>query len=216
MTPKKEGKAKELAVAALDQFTQAGFYATSVEKIAAAAGIGKSTVYEYYKNKEELYIAAVQEAFDQWFEKMDVIIAQTHDPVKRLERIAEQFVECDGQDSTSEHRFFFEIIMQTVMQGGVFHARSALITEAHQRFIRLIAGILLEGVSAGLLRPEIARDAEKIAINYLAFLDGITLYTLAATNYIDIREQVRFYMRHLTAMIQLGKPQPAELQLSDT
>ena len=215
MTPKRAGKAKEIAAAALDQFTQAGFYATSLEKIAASAGIGKSTVYEYYKNKEELYIAAVQEAFDQWFEDIENIAAQTQDPVERLAAIAELFLECDAQDAKGEHRFFFEIIMQTVMEGGIFFERNELITDAHKRFIRIIADILLDGVSRGQLKPEIARDAEKLAVTFLAFMDGITLYTMAASSYIDIRGQVTFFLRHLTTLMRPDAQKSGSLQTVD-
>ena len=57
-------------------------------------------------------------------------------------------------------------------------------------------GILLEGVSAGCFRPEIARDAEKIAIDLLAYLDGIFLHAmLSDPQFLDLKAQLAFHMK---------------------
>lgn len=45
---------KEILKAATEEFSQHGFEGTRVEAVAKRAGIGKSTVYEYYPSKEEL------------------------------------------------------------------------------------------------------------------------------------------------------------------
>ncbi|MEJ2040714.1 MAG: TetR/AcrR family transcriptional regulator, partial [Desulfosarcinaceae bacterium] len=108
-TPKRADKAREIAAAALDQFTHMGFVAASLEKIAAAAGIGKSTIYEYYKNKDELFVAAVEEASDSWFKEVEEICRQTRDPLQRLEKIAASFLNCEDYPPKASQRFYFEI-----------------------------------------------------------------------------------------------------------
>lgn len=45
---------KEILKAATDEFSRHGFEGTRIEAVANKAGIGKSTVYEYYPSKEEL------------------------------------------------------------------------------------------------------------------------------------------------------------------
>ena len=204
ITTKRADKAKVIAQAALDQFTQKGFVSTRLENIAAAAGIGKSTIYEYYKNKDELFAAAVEEATEAWFSDIRGICAETADPVERLERIAAEFMRCDEVPPKSSQRFFFEILMQTIMEGGVFYTRKHYIREMHQKIIRAIADILLAGVSRGQLSPGIARDADKIAVTYLAFLDGMVLNSLVAEGYIDINLQISFFMQNLAALLRPG------------
>jgi AcrR family transcriptional regulator len=193
-TPKRTDKAKEIARAALKQFTLKGFVAASLEKIAAEAGIGKSTIYEYYKNKDELFVAAVEEACQVWFRDVEEICRQTGDPMQRLALIATSFLECPDYPPKAFLRFFFEILMQTITEGGVFSKRKHFIREVHQRMIRTVADILLTGVSSGDFRPEIAKDAGKIAITYLAYLDGMMLNSLLAENYIDINAQLSFFL----------------------
>jgi AcrR family transcriptional regulator len=204
-TPKRADKAREIALAALDQFTQKGFVSASLEHIAAAAGIGKSTIYEYFKNKEELFIAAVEETMEMWFNDIRKICDRTNDPIERLDRIANEFMEAEGESPPSAQRFFFEILMQTIMEGGVFFTRKHYIREVHQKFIRTIADILLAGVSRGQLKPEIARDADKIAIAYLSFLDGMMLNSLIAEGYIDVKLQIAFFLQNLAPLLRSGQ-----------
>jgi AcrR family transcriptional regulator len=199
---RRSDKAREIARAALDYFTRKGFQGTRLENIAAGAGIGKSTIYEYYKSKEELFRAAVEEASEEWFEQIDQIKTQTDDPIERLERIAYAFMECDDCEPVTSQRFYFEIVMQTIMAGGVFHERRHFIHQLHRKIIAGIIDILLAGVSQGQLKVKIAREAHKIAVTYLSFLDGMTLYALAGGDYIDVRAQVDFFIRHLAPLLR--------------
>ena len=54
-----ERKHDTILDAARAVFSREGYAATSVEDVAAEAGIGKGTVYLYFKSKEELYLAAL-------------------------------------------------------------------------------------------------------------------------------------------------------------
>lgn len=60
MSPKiinKEEKSLSILKAALGVFSQQGYGKTTIEDIAKAAGIGKGTVYEYFRSKDTLFFA---------------------------------------------------------------------------------------------------------------------------------------------------------------
>jgi AcrR family transcriptional regulator len=61
MTDQSVTKKKHTAIldAARTVFSRDGYAASSVEDVAAEAGIAKGTVYLYFKSKEELYLAAL-------------------------------------------------------------------------------------------------------------------------------------------------------------
>lgn len=61
---------QEIIAAALKIFGSKGFAATRAEDIAAEAGIGKGTLYLYFRSKEDIYVAAVQHAIDQMNDRL--------------------------------------------------------------------------------------------------------------------------------------------------
>lgn len=206
---KRNHRAKQIAQAALRLFARKGYAAGSVEEISTEAGIGKSTVYEYYRNKEELFIAAVQEGAEQWFTDLEAIGLTTEDPVERLHHIADLYLDDSEAEGRDKPRLFLEVVSQTQLQGGVFSDRSHLILNLYQRYIRSVADFLLEGVSGGRLRPEIAFQAEKIAINFLAFLDGLTLHGLVAGAQVDLRAQIDLFIGHMAPLIVAERTEAA-------
>ena len=64
------GKRDHLIDTALELFYQDGFHATGVEKILKKAGVARMTLYNHFKSKDELILAALRrrdEKFRNWF-----------------------------------------------------------------------------------------------------------------------------------------------------
>src|SRR5579884_585412 len=58
---------EEIATAALRLFCRKGYYATSIDEIAVAAGVTKGAVYHHFESKEELLRTAMATFFDKAF-----------------------------------------------------------------------------------------------------------------------------------------------------
>jgi len=57
----KSDKAKIILAGALEVFTTQGYAAASMDRIAKTAGVSKPTLYTYFKNKEGLFVALIQQ-----------------------------------------------------------------------------------------------------------------------------------------------------------
>ena len=76
---------------ALELFALNGYHATSISKIAKAAGISKGLLYNYYKNKEHLLNAVIMKVYDEIMR-----IVQMNDSLpadKQIEQIIIQTIE---------------------------------------------------------------------------------------------------------------------------
>jgi TetR/AcrR family transcriptional regulator, mexJK operon transcriptional repressor len=62
--PRYPAKRAAIARAALDLFVRDGYERTSVDAIAAEAGVSKRTVYSHYADKERLFLAVVEDTYD--------------------------------------------------------------------------------------------------------------------------------------------------------
>ncbi len=78
-------KREQLVETALKLFCQGGFHATGIDRILAESGVAKMTLYNHFKSKDELILAALRlrdERFRNSF--MKDVERKTSDPIERL------------------------------------------------------------------------------------------------------------------------------------
>lgn len=61
----KESRREELLNAAVDVFAEYGYYSATTTQIAERVGISQPYVFKLFKNKQELFIAALERAFER-------------------------------------------------------------------------------------------------------------------------------------------------------
>jgi AcrR family transcriptional regulator len=129
-------------------FGERGTTDVSMDEIAAAAGVARSTVYVYFANREELLRACLAGMHEQLLE--DIAGTWEHDaePTHRLERLVEaMLVRIDDNPA------FFRLALLT--QGTVTQGGEAVGTELALiglNIARLIADLYVDGVAAGVFR----------------------------------------------------------------
>jgi len=198
MSPKivdKQQRKREITLAALEVFADRGFDATSMSQIAEAAGIGKGTLYEYFESKGELTVAAAV----AWVEALEVgieaLVDESQDPETRLRQLCGATMDAFLHD-TSMVKLFFGFIKIYFDDPSAFQ-RYETMQRMSAPMRTAIVDILLDGVSQKVFRPEIARDAERIAINLFAYLDGLGMHYMLNPDYFDLGEQVEFHLEVL-------------------
>ncbi len=74
----------EIVSVARKTFTRQGFKKTTMENIAHGAGKGKSSIYYYFKSKEEIFEAVVEKEADELRSALEKVIQAGNDPMGRL------------------------------------------------------------------------------------------------------------------------------------
>ncbi|MFI7008772.1 TetR/AcrR family transcriptional regulator [Streptomyces sp. NPDC050145] len=79
--------------AAREEFAERGYGATSIRDIAQRAGVSLSALYYYYKGKQELLVAILDDAHDAYFSSCQEALARAgEDPAEQLAAIVESTV----------------------------------------------------------------------------------------------------------------------------
>src|SRR5580658_9843378 len=71
-----ENKRKIIIETAVRLFSEQPFNKVRLDDVAEAAGVGKGTVYIYFKNKEELYYSLIYEGLAETVERIREYVAR--------------------------------------------------------------------------------------------------------------------------------------------
>src|SRR5689334_19320292 len=89
---KTPAQADKILNVAVRLFATHRFHQARMEDIAACAGVGKGTLYRYFKDKEELHTALLERATDQMIERLRAAARLGDDPVSKLEALVATFL----------------------------------------------------------------------------------------------------------------------------
>jgi AcrR family transcriptional regulator len=92
--------------AAADSFAHDGYASVSLRAVAEAVGLSHGAIYGYFKDKDELFEALVQQSFDQLGAALRALPGRRGDPVRFLKRAGRKYAEF-GLNNPGAYEFAF-------------------------------------------------------------------------------------------------------------
>ncbi len=183
MSPKivdKLEKKQEILKAAMKMFAQNGVIKTKMTDIATAAGIGKGTIYEYFRSKEDIFAEAYSHIFMDTENRIAEILESPLPPEEKLRMFMKvtiaEFLEGDGGE--------FAGIMMSFWSEGVRNKNERImeiidLKKIYSEFRLMISGILDEGIKNGHFRM---MNTHLTASVIIGAMDGILLQFIMDRN----------------------------------
>jgi AcrR family transcriptional regulator len=84
---KQRAKRARILTAATDRFVRFGYRKTSIDEVAASAGVAKGTVYLYYRNKAELVLHAIALEKQGYVARLQPLLSDRIPPRERLQSL---------------------------------------------------------------------------------------------------------------------------------
>ncbi len=146
----------ELLALVVAEFNARGYDATSMEDIARATGLTKSSVYHHVSGKEELLRLAVARALDALYAVLGEPASATGRPVDRLEHVVRRSV-----DVLVGELPYVTLLLR--VRGNTQTERWAL--ERRRELDRRLARLVQDAIDAG----EVRRDLDPRLVSRLLF-----------------------------------------------
>jgi len=163
----KEAKKKQIVHAAIAVFARTGINSAKMADIAEAAGVGKGTIYEYFRSKDEVFA----EAFNFFQEEIEAAVGRRiwrlQDPEGKLRAVIQAFVEISQQNTD-----FIEIMFDFWAEGIRTRHETVDLKSVYDKYRQDIASFMDEGVRTGVFRPV---NSALVASAILAAMDGLAL-----------------------------------------
>jgi AcrR family transcriptional regulator len=168
----RDQREREIMEAAATVFAERGFRGTRVADIAQRAGIGKGTIYEYFRSKEDLFTRLFHWYTEQAYSSMlGTAHESTDSPLTVLRRSCESLLV-----SCHEMQELYPLTMEFWSASTASEFREGLSEEfrrLYEQFRGAIADILRAGKARGEVRPQV--EPEAVAAVLVGALDGLFL-----------------------------------------
>jgi len=167
---------KDIVVAeAINIFARFGFRKTTMDEIARAAHVAKSSIYHYFPSKEKIFEAIIEK-------ETRTLLADVHQAVNAVESPQEKL------------RAFFKTRLQAMDKATNFYG--AIVDEYFEHYayievvrkkldlqeMKFLRGILEEGIRAGAFAVV---DPDVLMIGFHALLRGLEYYFIAVEKKIE-------------------------------
>jgi TetR/AcrR family transcriptional repressor of mexJK operon len=161
--PKSDSKRAQIFAAAIRLFVSQGYEGTKVEQIAELANVSKQTVYSHFRDKDELYAAALTHLCEQ-LGMPEGLAEDTRDPVQVLSEIGTAFLTLL---LTEESRNLYKLV--TANASTHPEVAKTFYDAGPRTFIRRLATYLGRKTSEGELRIE---DPNIAAAQFFSLMRG--------------------------------------------
>jgi len=157
-------RARIIAVAA-SEFARLGFDQANITMIAEQAGMGKGTIYLYFENKRDLFLAMLRYIASQQLAVIRTALAEDGTVHQRLERLFRAFAHLSAQQSDS-----FNVLMSALY--GVNRSFQAEATKLLRDYVAVIALMLEQSQARGEIRTH---QVEATALQVLSLTESYVL-----------------------------------------
>jgi AcrR family transcriptional regulator len=165
----RQKKAEAIGRAALKTFRKAGYHSTRMADIAEAAGIGKGTIYEYFKDKADVLRFVFEDYFNAFRDGAVGAMQEVESPAARLLALVEFAFEhvAEWQDHCAVYVDYFGA-------ARVADRKLFSLGDIYADMGALLRGLIEQGQSAGEIAADV--DAEATSELLLSLFDGIVLH----------------------------------------
>jgi AcrR family transcriptional regulator len=194
---KKRDTRERILMAGLDAFTARGFENCTIDEIARAADVGKGTVYNYFRTKEDLVVSFMVD-MERQMQAEAATLAQARGSVASiLTRVIE------SQMALKEPHYPFVRLFLAQLAGRATHA-DTWVSEASTAFDRPLVHLFEKLQTRGLVRSDI--DATTLVGAFKVMQLGLmVLWAIEGPPWTGIGEIVRQQVRLFCSGIERQK-----------
>jgi AcrR family transcriptional regulator len=152
-------------------FGRSGFESSSLNDLAAEAGISKAGIYHYFRTKQDVFDAIIIKTLQELFDTVSAVVAEVREPDQQLLAFMTAHAEYF-------ERNYWEFRCMLVSFSGMSATISRLDAVAlRERYEQLLRGIIADGARQGTFRdvdPAATGRAVLSMLNWMArwFLPG--------------------------------------------
>ncbi len=180
-TEEKDNVRESIVDAACDLFGKFGYKKTTMDDVALASRKGKTAIYYYYKNKDEIFRAVIEREAKQLADVIEKAVSIHSNPVEKLKAYVIARMQALQNVAT-----FYDAMKNELLDHLSFMDQTR---EAYEKSeLETVRKILLEGNKNGQFK---IKRPEATAITIVTLLKGLEIPFFIQTKPEDVEEKVK-------------------------
>lgn len=145
---KKATRRQQILQAAIEIFGRSNFDDTSISEIARRAGVAEGTIYQYFKNKQDLFFSIPREKTKTFSAQLDLYLKGVTDAREKIRKFAWYYLHFFRTNPDYARSLMLEMrVSKAFARSGSY--------KGVKRFMNQALAILKEGQEQGVIRQDL-------------------------------------------------------------
>lgn len=178
----KEKKKREILLAAMKVFSQKGASKSRMADVAAEAKIGKGTIYEYFRDRDQILTEAFYLVMGEMEAKLKSVLDETWNPEDKICAMMQVGYDALSGFSADTLQIFLDIWSEGIRQRDKASGFAKNLKKIYAKIRRQISDVLRQGIKDGHFRD---MDTLAVASCLMAIIDGLLLQIILDRKTLD-------------------------------
>ncbi|WP_416197656.1 TetR/AcrR family transcriptional regulator [Sporanaerobacter sp.] len=177
-----EIKKQDIIEKAKEVFAKRGYYNTNISDISKSCGMGRTTIYQYFKNKDEIFYYSAKDALAEIKRKVEIIVED--DTLSFIEKLKKLVFEITSE---YEHNYIFVLLAEIwIISKRERNEFLESLSEHIEDFKKAIKDLISQGIKAKEIKPV---DSESMANTIYYFIESLIIQ-ISTSNNVDINKKI--------------------------
>jgi len=175
MSPRKVDKGEKkrhIMISAIKVFAEKGLKSAKIADIAAEAGIGKGTVYEYFSGRDEIFIDACNQMIADITADIKEVASSGRSPTEKIRAMTRTALEFSDKFTPEMSAFITDFWAEGIRKQYQPEKGLINIKPVYDEFRETYKRILQDGINCGEFRPI---DTHMFASALIGIIDGLQI-----------------------------------------
>ncbi len=189
-------KKKDIALSCKDLFIEKGIHKVTIAEAAKTAGVGKGTIYEYFKNKEEIVFEIANIMLQKNEEQLQIDITNSVSTKAKIKKFYEIFC---SEERTELREIYKEFISITLINPS--EQMIDFQTQTNNHFYKLFQEIIQNGIN----KNELIKESMNLSLGMFVIGKGMFIQSVTTNSIGDLKSELNLYVDTIFKLIEVKK-----------
>ena len=189
-------KKRDIALSCKELFCQNGINDLTIAQVAKTAGVGKGTIYEYFKNKEDIVFEIVNILMQEHNRRKETKINALNSSKDKIKAFFYFFYDEEERQLRTLYKEFISISLVNPNPEMI-----AFQTKCTNNYFEWFNRIIQEGIDKG----ELHKNSKKLARGLFVVGEGMFILSEVTNNINDIEDEYNIFFNTLFELMEVEK-----------